>query len=60
MPDSRYAYEQSNLLIEAYKLEGEYKKAQEILWARFEKSLSTEDYLSYIKQIVTIQHNKKI
>lgn len=37
------------LLMEAYKLEGQDKKAQALLWQRFERYLSTEDYRQYLR-----------
>jgi hypothetical protein len=39
----------ANLLIEAYKLNGEDDKAQKVLWKRFESLLLSQDYLEYIK-----------
>lgn len=46
--DYRYA-QRANLLIEAYKLNGEDDKAKEVLWECFETFLQAKDYLEYVK-----------
>ncbi|MFT5118540.1 MAG: hypothetical protein ACI9NY_002081 [Kiritimatiellia bacterium] len=48
--DGHYTTQKTQLLIEAYQLEGKDNKARQLLWERFERYLHVEDYLAYLKQ----------
>lgn len=56
--DDDYHYsEKIQLLIEAYQLEGQDKKARQLLWERFERYLRAEDYLAYLKHATEPERN---
>ncbi|ODS22917.1 hypothetical protein AB835_11740 [Candidatus Endobugula sertula] len=47
--DNHYYSKKIDLLMEAYKLEGQDKQALQLLWQRFERYLSMEDYFHYLR-----------
>ena len=47
--NSHHYSEKIKLLIEAYALEGKDQEVRQLLWKRFERYLSAEDFLAYLK-----------